>query len=77
AMNFSPCRRYPKSSKVVVNDLPGRFRSIVTDISLDINYIDLTPMFQAEAAKGTPIFLPEGTHWAPGGHRIAAQGSTR
>ena len=56
----------------VVNDAADRLERMVADIAPDIAYLDLTPLFKAEAIKGTPIFLPDDTHWSPEGHRIAA-----
>ena len=57
----------------VINDLPDRLRTIVSDISSDIKYVDLTPTFKSEVASGTPVFLPDDTHWSSDGHRIVAQ----
>ncbi|MGH7231803.1 MAG: alginate O-acetyltransferase AlgX-related protein, partial [Nitrospiraceae bacterium] len=56
-----------------VNDLPERLRAIVGNISADIDYVDLTPIFKANAEHGMPVFLPDDMHWAPQGHRMAAE----
>src|SRR5688572_22338995 len=53
-----------------VTDVPDRLREIVAGISADINYADLTPFLRAEAEKGTPVFLPDDSHWTPAGHQI-------
>ena len=57
----------------VINDLPERLRTIAADISPEIQYIDLTPILRSQAASGTPVFLPDDTHWSSDGHRIVAQ----
>ncbi|HJU04884.1 MAG TPA: hypothetical protein VJ692_06990 [Nitrospiraceae bacterium] len=57
----------------VLNDLPEVFSKMVSEISPDIGYLDLTEVFREEAAKGIPIFLPDDSHWSPGGNRIVAQ----
>ena len=57
----------------VINDLPERLRTIVTDISPEIQYVDLTPILRSRVASGTPVFLSDDTHWSPDGHRIIAQ----
>jgi hypothetical protein len=57
----------------IVNNLPERLGRMVAEISRDIDYLDLTPIFKAKAEQGTPIFLPDDMHWAPEGHRIAAE----
>lgn len=56
-----------------INDLPERLRTIVADISPDIGYVDLTPTFKSEVAKGTSVFLSDDTHWSSDGHRIVAK----
>jgi hypothetical protein len=55
------------------NDLPERFRSMIQEISPQIDYLDLTPFFRMQAQQGTEIFLPDDTHWTAAGHRIAAE----
>jgi hypothetical protein len=57
----------------MLNDLPGEFSKMVKEVSSDIEYLDLTPIFRAEATKGTPIFLPNDTHWSPEGNQVVAQ----
>lgn len=37
-----------------------------------IEWIDLTPKFQAEAARGQALYLPLGTHWNEQGHQLTA-----
>lgn len=39
----------------------------------DIEFIDLTAVFQAEAAQGQVLYLSLSTHWNPAGHQLAAQ----
>lgn len=37
-----------------------------------VEFLDLTPALQREAAKGRYVHLPHDTHWSPLGHEIAA-----
>jgi hypothetical protein len=39
----------------------------------NINYLDLTPNFQEEAATGVELYYPFDTHWNQRGHTLAAQ----
>jgi hypothetical protein len=57
----------------VPNDLPGRMRNLLTGISSDIGFIDLTPAFRSEAEQGRLIFLLDDIHWTPHGHRVVAE----
>lgn len=41
--------------------------------SHDIEFLNLTPAFQAEAAQGQVLYLSLSTHWNPAGHELAAQ----
>ena len=56
-----------------VNDLPDRLRSIVAEISPDIEYFDLTPALQSAARNHTLVFLNDDTHWTADGHRVVAE----
>lgn len=56
-----------------INDLPDRLRNVVSGISSDIVYVDLTTAFKKEAARGTRIFLTDDTHWSSAGHQVVAQ----
>lgn len=38
-----------------------------------IEFIDLTPRFQAAAAEGRELFLPLSIHWNEAGHQLAAE----
>lgn len=60
-----------------VNDLPQRLGNMVTEISPDIRYIDLTTVFADAAQRGTLVYRPDDTHWTPDGHRIAAEAIAR
>lgn len=62
----SVCAQWP------VDDLPRVVGRLVAGISPDLSYLDLTPGFQAEAALGTLLYLPDDTHWSAAGHRSAA-----
>ncbi len=63
----SPCRSWP------VDDLPGALGSAVAAVSAEVRFLDLTPRFQAEAAGGALLYLPDDPHWTAAGHRLAAQ----
>lgn len=41
--------------------------------SHNIQFLDLTPTFQAQAAQGQTLYLSLSTHWNPAGHQLAAQ----
>jgi hypothetical protein len=41
--------------------------------SHDIEFLNLTPAFQAEAAQGEILYFSLSTHWNPAGHQLAAQ----
>jgi hypothetical protein len=41
--------------------------------SHNIEFLNLTPAFQAEAAQGQVLYLSLSTHWNPSGHQLAAQ----
>ena len=56
-----------------VNDLPERLRSIVADISPEIDYVDLTPALRSAARKNTMVFLHDDTHWTADGHQVVAE----
>lgn len=56
-----------------VNDLPDRLRSIVQEISSDIDYVDLTPALRSAARNNTMVFLHDDTHWTSEGHRVVAE----
>lgn len=56
-----------------VNDLPDRLRSIVANISPEIDYLDLTPVFRSTVRNHTLVFLHDDTHWTADGHRIVAE----
>ena len=69
--NFTPTSETIK--RWIISDLPQRFAAVVADISPDIDYLDLTPVFKAEVKKGTSVFLSDDPHWTAEGHRIAAE----
>jgi hypothetical protein len=41
--------------------------------SHNMEFLNLTPVFQAEAAQGQVLYLSLSTHWNPAGHQLAAQ----
>ena len=56
-----------------LNDLPDRLRKMMSEISPDIGFLDLTPALASAARKGSLVFLPDDTHWSPDGHRVVAE----
>ena len=56
-----------------MNDLPDRIRKMVTDISPEIDYFDLTPALQEAVEKNILVFLSDDTHWTGEGHRVVAE----
>ena len=56
-----------------LNDLPDRFRKLITDISPDIGYFDLTPALESAARKNSLVFLSDDSHWTGEGHRVVAE----
>jgi hypothetical protein len=63
----SVCSQWP------IDDLPQTIARMVAGISPDLDYLDLIPRFQAEAARGALLYLPDDTHWSAAGHRSAAK----
>jgi hypothetical protein len=60
-------------SECATDDLPQRVESTISNVSRRIEYVDLTPVFRAAAARGELIYRPDDIHWAPAGHRLAAE----
>jgi PAS domain S-box-containing protein len=56
-----------------LNDLPDRFRRMISEISPDIGYLDLTSALKSAARNDTLVFLPDNTHWSAEGHRVVAK----
>jgi hypothetical protein len=63
----SVCATWP------VDDLPRIIGRLVAGISPDLDYLDLTPRFQAEAVRGALLYLADDTHWSAAGHHFAAK----
>ena len=55
-----------------VDDLPDRLRKLISEISPDIKYLDLTPVLKSAVNK-SPVFLPDDTHWSKEGHQVVAE----
>lgn len=56
-----------------LNDLPDRLRKMVSAISPDIDYLDLTPALKDAAKRNTLVFIPDDTHWSSEGHRVVSE----
>jgi PAS domain S-box-containing protein len=55
------------------NDLPDRLRKMISEISPDIGYLDLTPALKSAARKHRLVFMSDDTHWSSEGHRVVAE----
>jgi SGNH hydrolase-like domain, acetyltransferase AlgX len=67
--------RFPAGAATWVSrpdDLPDRLASALHDVGGSATFLDLTPRFQAEAARGRLLYLPDDTHWNSAGHASAA-----
>jgi acetyltransferase AlgX (SGNH hydrolase-like protein) len=67
----SPCRNWP------VDELAGAVEKMVHDVGPEIVFLNLAPSFQAAAASGELLYLPDDTHWSADGHHLAARGIAR
>ncbi|MBX3329156.1 MAG: PAS domain S-box protein [Nitrospira sp.] len=56
-----------------LNDLSDRLRKMISEISPDIEYLDLTPALKSAARKNVLVFLPDDTHWSGEGHQVVAE----
>jgi hypothetical protein len=54
------------------NDLPLRLAALVRRAAPGADFLDLTPVFLAKAAKGEILYFPQDSHWSPLGHAAAA-----
>ena len=50
-----------------LNDLPDRLRRMISEISPDIDYLDLTPALKLAAKHKILVFLDDDTHWSSEG----------
>lgn len=57
----------------ILDDLPDRLRKMVSEISPDIVYLDLTPALKSAARDDGPVFLFDDTHWSSKGHQVVAE----
>jgi hypothetical protein len=56
-----------------LNDLPERLKARVEALGPGINFLDLTPALESEAAQGRLVYFADDTHWSPAGHQAAAR----
>ncbi|MFO0947156.1 MAG: hypothetical protein U1D30_14630 [Planctomycetota bacterium] len=54
------------------SDLPVRLRKMLTSISPEICFLDLTDPMRESARRGALLYWPDDTHWTPAGNRAAA-----
>lgn len=54
------------------NDLPRLLASLVGTAGPGTDFVDLTPVFRARAARGEVLYFPQDSHWSPLGHAVAA-----
>ena len=59
------------------NDLPRRLEELVRRVDPrggpGAEFVDLTPVFRARAARGDVLYFPQDSHWSPLGHAVAAK----
>ena len=68
--------RFPADTAVASpppDDLAGRLRKAITEGGRDVAFVDLTPRFHDEAARGELLYLADDTHWTTAGHALAAK----
>ncbi|MGC4098873.1 MAG: PAS domain S-box protein [Nitrospira sp.] len=56
-----------------LNDLPDRLRRMISEISPDIDYLDLTSALKAAAKRNTLVFFADDTHWSSDGHQVVSE----
>lgn len=56
-----------------LNDLPDRLRRMISEISPEIDYLDLTPALKTAAKHNTLVFFPDDTHWTSEGHQVVSE----
>jgi hypothetical protein len=56
-----------------LDDAPARLERILAAMVPGLEYMDLTPVLQAESRRGVPTYLSDDTHWSAEGHRVVAQ----
>jgi PAS domain S-box-containing protein len=56
-----------------LNDLPVRLHKMISEISPDIGFLDLTPALKSAARKNRLVFMPDDTHWSSEGHQVVAE----
>lgn len=56
-----------------LNDLPDRLRRMISEISPDIGYLDLTPALKSAAQHNTLVFFSDDTHWSSEGHQVVSE----
>jgi len=67
---------YPQQSDCrnwTVNDMPERMEKAIRAISPNLGYVDLTPSLVEAVKAGAVPYYPDDDHWAPDGHKVAAE----
>jgi PAS domain S-box-containing protein len=57
----------------VLDDLPDSLRKMISEITPDIEYLDLTPGLRSAAKQNGLVFLSDDTHWTSEGHQVVAE----
>jgi hypothetical protein len=63
----NPCTNW------VLDDLPGQLGARVAGLGPGVGFLDLTPVFAAEAARGRLLYFSDDTHWSAAGHEAAGR----
>ena len=61
------------SARWTIDDLPERLREGVHSIDPNLDFLDLTPAFKTEAARGQLLYFGDDTHWSAEGHQLAGK----
>jgi hypothetical protein len=54
------------------NDMPERFRAVVSAHAPQAGFLDLTPLMEEAAMRGEVLYHTEDSHWNAAGNRLAA-----
>ena len=72
---YSDLCRFPAHTAVATpptDNLPDQLRQAIFKDG-NVVFVDLTPRFSEDAARGDLLYLADDTHWTAGGHALAAK----